>query len=291
MGLMVMQQYYFIFILAGIWILAAAICDLRKREVPNWINFSFIVFALVFKGFYSAVNGNWSVFGFGLLGFVVAFALAYAFYYGRVFGGGDAKLLMGIGAILPITSFYGLIAELGGFLIVLAFVGGAYSLLYSFGLTLMNGKKFAVEFGKEWKRFGFALMFLLFIGLLFFGILYFVGWGILGAGLLVIFGFIPFLYVYLRSVDKTCMINLTKPSKLTEGDWLAFPVRCRGKEVRRRADGLSLEEIAILKKQGKSVLIKQGIPFIPAFFFSWIVMVFFYLVLGFGFLGFFASLF
>jgi preflagellin peptidase FlaK len=91
----------FLIILAGIWLVIASLQDIKKREVPNWLNFSLIAFALAYRAFYSIVNQDSLFFLYGLLGFLVFLVLAYAFYYGKVFGGGDAKLFMAIGAILP----------------------------------------------------------------------------------------------------------------------------------------------------------------------------------------------
>ena len=36
----------FLIILALIWLIFAVISDLKTREVPNWLNFSLIIFAL-----------------------------------------------------------------------------------------------------------------------------------------------------------------------------------------------------------------------------------------------------
>jgi hypothetical protein len=32
--------------------------DLKKREVPNWLNFSLVVFALAYRAFYSVINND-----------------------------------------------------------------------------------------------------------------------------------------------------------------------------------------------------------------------------------------
>ena len=80
-----MKEYYFLFGLFFVWTLFASIQDLKKREVANWLNFSLIAFALVYRLFYSVAVKDYSFFVYGLLGFAVFFILAYAFYYLGVF--------------------------------------------------------------------------------------------------------------------------------------------------------------------------------------------------------------
>ena len=92
-----------------------------------------------------------------------------------------------------------------------------------------------------------------------------------------VFGFFilfPLLYFYLFSVER-CMIKLVSPLKLREGDWLVSDVKLGSKVIKKDVHGLSLSDIEKLRKAGKSVLIKKGIPFTPAFLIAFLVMVFF----------------
>lgn len=284
---MVMEKYYFLFGIALIWIVAASVQDIRKREVPNWINFSLIAFALAYRAFYASVFGNWNFFLFGILGFGVFFVLANVFYYTRTFAGGDAKLLMGIGAVLPFESLWGLVFEGIGFLFVLFVVGAAYSFIYSLVLAINSGKKFLDGFWREARRSKWLLIWGFVLGILF---LFLTEESIFRVWLFLFFFIVPGLYVFLAAVDKTCMIKLMKPGELSEGDWLEREVRVRGKIIKKSIHGLSIEDIKLLRKAKKSAWIKQGVPFIPAFLISWAVMVFFYLVLGLDFLRLFSSL-
>jgi Flp pilus assembly protein protease CpaA len=59
-----MFEVIFLIVLAVVWIGAATICDLKSREVPNWINFSLIIFALGFRFFYSLFSQNAQGFSF-----------------------------------------------------------------------------------------------------------------------------------------------------------------------------------------------------------------------------------
>mgnify|MGYP001614646475 FL=1 len=117
-----MEEYYFLFLLGLLWCIFATVQDLRKREIANWLNFSMIIFALAYRAFYSieARDGG-DFFLFGLGGFGIFFLLANLLYYGRAFAGGDAKLLMGFGALLPFESINDLLFVSAGFILLLFF--------------------------------------------------------------------------------------------------------------------------------------------------------------------------
>ena len=56
----------FLIILAIVWLAVASICDIRKREVPNWLNFSLIAFALAYRAFYSVIENDSKFFIYGV---------------------------------------------------------------------------------------------------------------------------------------------------------------------------------------------------------------------------------
>ena len=66
-----MEEYYFLFALAIVWMIFAVVQDLKTREVANWLNFSLIGFALAYRAFYSSFTGEWMFLGFGFLGFLM----------------------------------------------------------------------------------------------------------------------------------------------------------------------------------------------------------------------------
>ena len=91
----------FLVVLALIWLIFAVVSDLKTREIPNWLNFSLILFALGGRFFYSVFSDNWDFLIQGFFGLAVFFLLANLLYFGRFFAGGDAKLMMALGPILP----------------------------------------------------------------------------------------------------------------------------------------------------------------------------------------------
>lgn len=259
----------FLFFLGLIWVAAASICDIRKREVPNWLNFSLILFALAFRYFYGVLN-EFDYFLYGFLGFAFFFALAHLFYYGKVFAGGDAKLLMGLGVVLPMFSDYLVNFQMMlYFVLMFMIVGSVYGLFYSFVLVSLNVRRFAAEFREQfWKKLPLFYISLFFVVASLIFTLYAGGISWL---LPVVLLFLPFLYVYAKSVEEACMVAALLPREVTEGDWLYEPLRVGGKIFVPRWEGLTKRQVEFVQRHGKRrILIKQGIPFVPAFFFAYL---------------------
>ena len=279
-----MYEIIFLIVLALVWIIFASVQDLKKREVANWLNFSLIIFALGFRFFYSLFSrGDFAFFYQGLIGLGIFFIIGNLFYYGRMFAGGDAKLMIALGAVLPFSeSFYINLNIFFLFIFIFFFVGAFYGLGISLFLGLRNFKKFKEEFFRQFEKnkkliyfpmiFGLILMLFGFIEslLLFLGILLFA---------------IPYFYLSAKSIDEVCMIKKVKTKNLTEGDWLYRNVRVKGKIIKKSWNGLSKNDVKLLKKHKKKVVIRQGIPFVPVFLISFILLLLFYqwIELWFGF--------
>lgn len=76
--------------------LVAAIEDLRRRQIPNWIPVAAIIggLAIAFR------DHGWSGAGSSALGLLAGFAVFFVFYALGAMGGGDVKLMAGFGAVL-----------------------------------------------------------------------------------------------------------------------------------------------------------------------------------------------
>ena len=161
-------ENYFLIVLALVWIIIAVIQDFRKREVSNWWNFSLIAMALAYRAFISIFSNNYLYLLYGLLGFAIFLGLAYAFYYGRIFAGGDAKLLIALGAILPLSNIiFENVRIFIYFICLMILSGSAYGLAYSVILAFSNKKSFSKEFKKQarknWRIMKIYLVFLIII--------------------------------------------------------------------------------------------------------------------------------
>ncbi len=274
-----MNEYYFLFALTLVWLVFAVVQDLRTREISNWLNFSLLTIGLSYRGFYALLFDKPSFFFFGLAGAGFFIGLSYLLYYGKAFAGGDAKLLMSLGAVLPFEKIEDFMILGLGFVFLLFLVGALYSLIYTFALVGKNSGNFIKEFTREFRKklwfaaicWGFAFIFFISVGVFNLPKFYFIG---------IAFMVLPFLYIYARAFEKACMIRLVSPDNLGEGDWLERDVRVGNKMVKKTVHGLSLEEIAFLRKARKKVWIKEGIPFSPAFILAFGLMVFAFLKWG-----------
>jgi hypothetical protein len=83
-------------------------------------------------------------------------------------------------------------------------------------------------------------------------------------------------------IEETCMIKVIPIHKLTEGDWIVKDIYIDKKYITGPKDlGVSREQIELLKKYSKkgkikTIAIKEGIPFIPAFLIAFIVTIVMY---------------
>src|SRR5205809_4114311 len=81
-------------LLAGVGL--AAVIDFRERRIPNWITFTLILSGLIL----SISGAGMASFGQSCLGLLVGFVLTLILFLLGALGGGDVKLLAGIGAWL-----------------------------------------------------------------------------------------------------------------------------------------------------------------------------------------------
>lgn len=271
-----MDPYFFLYVLGFAWLIFAVVQDLRTREIANWLTFSLIIFALGYRAIYSLLTSDNSFFLYGLIGVVVFMCCAYLLYYGRAFAGGDAKLLVGLGGIIPFESAAMYVRLGGGFLLALFLLGAVYSLIYTVFIVAHSKvsfkRAFSVQYRKMWIMQAIALV--LGIGL-FAWTFSSGGWfSLVPAGAIVV---LPVLFAYLRTVEHTYMIHTVSYKDLTEGDWLVNDVRVRGKVIAKTVHGLTQQDIALLRKARKSVVIREGVPFSPAFLFAYSAMLFYVL--------------
>jgi len=268
----------FLSVLALIWIVFAVIQDLKTREIANWLNFSLIIFALGFRFFYSLFfrEGNFAFFLQGVIGFGIFLVLGNLLYYCRIFAGGDAKLMMALGSIIPLSESFLMNAKICAFFLIAFLAAGAiYGLSASFFLGFRNFTAFNREFKKNLKKSRKIIL------------------AVMGGGLLImLFGFFevilfpigvlmflfPCLYVYAKSIDNACMVKKISAGNLREGDWLYKDLKLGNRIIKAKWDGLSKEEINAIRKKHRYAVIRQGIAFSPVFLAGFLAVLFIYLI-------------
>ena len=270
-----MFEVTFLSALAFVWIVFATVQDLRSREIANWLNFSLIVFALGFRFFYSLFSEvGYGFFYQGLIGFGIFFGLGHLMYYGKFFAGGDAKLMMALGSVLPFTgNFLTNVKIFVAFLTLFLLAGAIFILFVSFVLSLKNFKAFRKEFVLQLQKKKIMSYSIFLIGILVM-LLGFFDRILILSGIFIFL--IPYLYFYTKAVDEVCMIRKVKPENLTEGDWLYRDVKIGDKNIEAKWDGLTLSEIRRIKSAGKEVFVRYGIEFTPVFLMSFLALVYFW---------------
>ncbi|MEM0465440.1 MAG: hypothetical protein QXW97_01915 [Candidatus Pacearchaeota archaeon] len=265
----------FLIILAIVWLVGAVLQDLKRREVDNLWNFSLVIFALGYRFIVMSYSGNYWFFINGIIGVVVFFVLGNLFYYSRLFAGGDAKLLIALGGILPLSYDWIINVKIFGiYILSFLFLGSLYVLIWAIFLMFINWKKFKKEFLKQWRIyhnyfFVFFVIILLFILIVL----------LLGKNIFVILGIIlslfPVLFIFAKSIEESCMIKALDPKKITEGEWLYKNLKVGKKKIIANWEGISEDELRLIRnKYKKKVLIKQGIPFTPSFLIGFLILLF-----------------
>jgi len=253
----------------------ASYSDIKQREVPDWVSYGLLFSAFGIRAL-ASVDLGWKILLAGVLGFLPFLLIAYLFYYTDQWGGGDSKLLMGMGAVLGITypltdhSFVIL-----WFFLALLFIGALWGIIWMVFEALRNKEVFIEKFRLSilgYKKMHWLLLTMTFI---FLGLSFFFNF-------ILYFSFFPlaifYLCTFVNAVEKSCFYHHITPSKLTEGDWLAQNITLGGKKmmVKRTLGAGDIKELRLLHKKGKleTVLIKEGVPFIPSFLFAYLFILF-----------------
>ncbi|MBU0629272.1 MAG: A24 family peptidase [Nanoarchaeota archaeon] len=285
-------------VLAGLVI--GSITDFKKREVPDWLSYGMIFAGIGLSGLFSAVYWDYWFFLNSLIGFLVFLIIALVMFYTGQWGGGDSKVLMGMGALIgldirflkmhflisngvyEITQMGNIPNFLIAFFINMLFAGAVYGLIWSVFLIFKNRKGFYKEFKKvrgrvEYVRIrNYLLVSLAVIIVLF---LFNIS-NLFISSVLLFFVFLFalfYMYICVKAVEKKCMIKPVTPDKLTEGDWIVKDIKYKGKYICGPKDlGIEKKQIKELLKlyrqnKIKNVLVKEGIPFVPSFLIAYIV--------------------
>ncbi|AIJ05848.1 Peptidase A24B, FlaK domain protein [Methanocaldococcus bathoardescens] len=88
------------FVIGAIGLLIASIYDLKCREIEDYIWISMAIFGFLYSIYLSLISHNILYVIQSFVGFIVCFFLGF-FMFLLGAGGGDGKLLMGIGALIP----------------------------------------------------------------------------------------------------------------------------------------------------------------------------------------------
>ncbi len=250
-------------------LLATSYTDIRTREVPDILSYGLIFAALGIRAIFSFELGI-NLFISGLLGFIVFLLLALLLYHTHQWGGGDSKLLMGMGAVIGISyPFSESSLTLLWFFIALLLLGAVYGLIWLLVLAIRRWELFKIRFPQRLEKHKtshiivWVLTILLIIPSLFITMFW-------------VFIPIPIILFYLlllvMTIEEAFFINKTSTKNLVEGDWLAEPIT-KDNQIILKKKTLTKSDINQLQRlKIKTVAIKEGVPFVPSFVFAYVTI-------------------
>lgn len=269
--------------IAFIALVLGTFTDIKTREVPDWINYGIIFGGIGIRALYSVITFDWWFLIYGLAGLGLFVGIAYAMFYAGQWGGGDAKMLMGLGALLGLDFTFQSFPLIIIFLINILVVGAVYGLFFSMFFAVKNRKNFYRKFRElsgNVKKIRWILLICsaIILGIVIFLMNDFVNQMMVFA-VIVLANAVLYLWIFIKSVENTSMFRYVEPEKLTEGDWIAKEYKIKGKYICGPKDlGIEKEQIKKLiqlKRKGKikKIKIKLGIPFVPSFLIAFIITI------------------
>jgi Flp pilus assembly protein protease CpaA len=274
------SNYNIIAVILSFFILIiASITDFQKREVADWVNYGLFVSAIALRLIFAAITLDKAILLDGFFGFLIYATFGLLMFYTGQWGGGDTKLIIGLGTLfgmtlIPFNIYTVFDSLLVSFLINLIFVGSLYGLIWSLVLVCMNIKGFLSKWSAVSKSCNVVKIIALLIGMI-----PIITWSIIHemSFLLIMLGITPivliYVYIFTKSIERTYMVRTLSPEEVTEGDWIDKEVFHKGKLIVGPKDlGISKKQIALLKKfKISKVPVKMGIPFVPSFLLTFIV--------------------
>ncbi len=251
-------------------LLISSVIDLRTREVPDELSIGLIMAAVVLKFLHAYEIDNYYILLNSLWGFLIFTGISLIAYYARQWGGGDAKLFIALGIALPyypieLNIFNPVININFMFIIVfnILLFGFFYGIGYLIYLILKNKSKL-----KKLKLNINIFYFIIPLSVVLLSLFFSDELRIL----LLMLAFLVLIYPYLTRIVKfaeneimTYPLNI---NKLTEGDWITNDVYHKNRKIySMKSPGVTKEQIKLFQKYKiKEVIVREGIPFVPAIF-------------------------
>lgn len=265
---------YMLYVIAFFFLVIASYSDLRTREVPDMVNYGLIVVALGTRSLYSVNSFNWSFLLHGVYGFLVALLLGCLMYYTGQWGGGDSKLLMGMGAVIGFSFNISELPTLFLFIFNILLAGGVYGLGWISVLTFINREEVFTEIKRrvsDFRKLHYVLLFMSFLGIF---LILFTDY-LFSFALSMVFGFsllIFYLWVWTMTVEEKVLHENVLTEDLVVGDWIAETIDLEDKIIGDDSLGVKEDDIeSLIDSDIDEVLVKKGIPFVPSFLFAYLI--------------------
>ncbi len=287
----------------------ASLMDTKKREVADWLNYSLLFFALFLRAAISLVDSSFLPIIEGVTGGIIAFLISLALMYSGQWGGGDSKTMIALGIVLGFG--WGNLSLLL-FLIIFLLISAIYGLMWILVIFLshprrvLNQAALILKKRKFLRRIKMLKLISRSVAFLFLGstltlaaliimarlssALPFTAYNILLSytSMASMFFFLAFITIWLvffswlftKSVEERLMTRMINPHNLVEGDWVVSDIHVKGRVVVRADKGgidrNDIEKLVRLSDKGsiRTVKVKIGIPFLPSFLFSFLILIF-----------------
>ncbi|PKP51316.1 MAG: hypothetical protein CVT90_03055 [Candidatus Altiarchaeales archaeon HGW-Altiarchaeales-3] len=264
-----------------LFLAAASYYDLKTGEIPDKISIGLVAAILILSIFQALTESPGFLINavlFGTLYFAIG---CISFYFGHL-GGGDVKLLAGIGcsvANIPAGSF---IPDYLVYFIDAGIVVMPYMAIYGLILGFKNKTVF-FEFAKEIRTLKIIMFILLSFIPMFMLIFLAVNIEIVLIILCALLPVFVLLTIYLKIVEKKAMQRTIPVFELTKEDTLAEDIIFEGEKIAKKNDvaGLTKEQVDKIKELAKGgripdkITIKWGIKFVPVLFIGFLIFVFY----------------
>lgn len=218
--------------LSGVVILVGlvlgTITDLQKREVPDWLNYALIATGISLGLLQSLLLVSAKPILSAVTGLAIGYGIGYVMFYAGQWGGGDSKMIMGLGALYGVS----LTLPLGQmsmppfiiFLINTLLAGAAYGILWAIAIAIIKRRAFLEAFKKLLRqRQRLRITILIATSTFLLGALLLQGKPLLRIGALIfavtIFTLF-YLWTFTKAIEQGTMTKELPIHKLTEGDWI-----------------------------------------------------------------------
>jgi len=262
----------------------ASLFDLKTGEIPEGVNYGYVFLVLAISAVDAFSSADASLLIDTIIMGAAFFAVGFMLFYLGQWGGGDVKLMAGIGGSMGYLAHVGSIPQAAVFpfyvtyFVNMGFIAFPYVLIYGLILGIGNkrtGKEFLACFGNRKIQAFLVLSLTPSIAAVVFNLYQ----------IAVLYLLIPPLVIaalYLKAVEKTALQDEVAVSELREGDVVAQDLYAGTEKIasRRDIEGFSSEDLAKVKKLAEEqkipgkIMIKRGIKFAPVLFLSYVTVIF-----------------
>ncbi|MGC8940667.1 MAG: A24 family peptidase [Candidatus Nanoarchaeia archaeon] len=244
----------------------ATISDLKTKLIPDWSSYALLAIGLLGNAAVSINQTSPWPFVKALLGAAIFFGAGYFLYRIGAWGGGDVKLVSGLGAVLGPAEPIAIWPALFSFWLNALIFGAIFGIAGMVLLLWRNRKAIVSKIQKNKKikiilAFGtFSLIILSIFSMLISQILF-----------ILFVAFLIFSVFMFKIFEEECFFKKLKPSQLVEGDWIVDEIVLDNFVYKPKKIGVEAQDIRALielEKAGKlkEVKVKDGIPYVPALF-------------------------